>query len=382
MTLGAFGAGLLLACPLTAFADTSSSTPEERLDIKTCHLKQVSIPFETSNALEGLGGASIKTEIESGDKTWKLLPTFNDPEQAIESIKNKSSKAINLLREEFDLPEFSSESWDKYRAAIYRMYEREGCPSWYVEGNDEINALESFFDIYENEDDNEEIENTLISAQISPLSTEQDQDRAEEELLEMLPDQNVLNENGYDEDNAANEGARARKDFNVAKGVAYAKKYAGSKNFPKYAYFTWPFGGDCTNFASQILEAGGVKQVKSSNDKKGWWHKSHNGAHAHSQSWIKARTFAKYMGVSYKTKSHKSFSKKVKKGDFIAFDDQSDGNIDHMGFVTATSAKTYKGANDYQVAQHGKDYLAWMSSKTNGWEDKENGKTSYCIVRR
>lgn len=53
-----------------------------------------------------------------------------------------------------------------------------------------------------------------------------------------------------------------------------------------------------------------------------------------------------------------------------------------MGFVTAASAKTYKGANDYQVAQHGKDYLAWMSSKTNGWEDKENGKTSYCIVRR
>lgn len=280
---------------------------------KNLSLKTGLHPFETSNALEGLGGASIKTEIESGDKTWKLLPTFNDPEQAIESIKNKSSKAINLLREEFDLPEFSSESWDKYRAAIYRMYEREGCPSWYVEGNDEINALESFFDIYENEDDNEEIENTLISAQISPLSTEQDQDRAEEELLETLPDQNVLNENGYDEDNAANEGARARKDFNVAKGVAYAKKYAGSKNFPKYAYFTWPFGGDCTNFASQILEAGGVKQIKSSDDKKGWWHKSHNGAHTHSQSWIKARTFAKYMGVSYKTKSHKSFSKKVKK---------------------------------------------------------------------
>lgn len=378
MALGLLVASVLLACPVGAYAEDAG----EGIDISDCSINPVSERFETSSALDGCGQVSVKRELSSGSSAWILYPTFDDADRALATVREKASKVLNLLRNEFGLAEFSSENWEAYRTAMYDMYGKSDCPDWYVEWDEGISALESFFDIYENDRDNEEIENAIALAQLNPKAINSDDSTIVEEIEGLLPDQDVLSGKDVDHTDSAKASSRAKKDFNASKGVAYAKKYADGKNFPKYAYCSQPFGGDCTNFVSQILEAGGVKQVKSDSEKKGWWHKSHNGAHTHSDSWIKAKTFAKYMGISYKTKSHKAFSKKVKKGDFIAFDKESDGNAEHMAFVTATSSKTYKGANDYQVAQHTKDYLAWMSSATNGWENKEDGKLSYYIVRR
>jgi len=46
---------------------------------------------------------------------------------------------------------------------------------------------------------------------------------------------------------------------NVSAAVSYAERYAWSPNTAQYPYFNV----DCTNFISQILEAGGVAQVYS-----------------------------------------------------------------------------------------------------------------------
>ncbi len=56
------------------------------------------------------------------------------------------------------------------------------------------------------------------------------------------------------------------------KAIAYANKYALSKN-PEYYYFGG-IGGDCTNFISQCLQAGGFDMVY--DDFEGWFYVNPN----------------------------------------------------------------------------------------------------------
>ena len=57
-----------------------------------------------------------------------------------------------------------------------------------------------------------------------------------------------------------NHTQRKASNFNITEACAYAEKYALKAN-PNYKSFDG-IGGDCTNFISQILYAGGVKQTK------------------------------------------------------------------------------------------------------------------------
>lgn len=174
------------------------------------------------------------------------------------------------------------------------------------------------------------------------------------------------------------------KSFDTSKGIAYAEKYATKRNTPTYYSFS---RGDCANFTSQILENGGVKQTVYNNVAQGWWHKTSKilgiTKHKHSEAWSMADTFARYMGVSKKTKTHKTFAANLRAGDFITVDFTSDGDWAHIDFVTKrdSSAGSSYGYIDYKVAQHTTDYHAWTSSSTNGWETN-NGKGTYAIVRR
>lgn len=143
-------------------------------------------------------------------------------------------------------------------------------------------------------------------------------------------------------------------------------------------------GGDCTNFASQILAASGVRQVTSTSKYTGWWHRrTAPSAHEHSISWINANTFARYMGVGYKGRNHSSFAASIRKYDFIAYDKTSDGQWDHMAYVNADD--NYVGSygyHDYKVAQHSNDYHAWTSGSTNNWEKIAPQGDTYGRVRR
>ena len=108
--------------------------------------------------------------------------------------------------------------------------------------------------------------------------------------------------------------------------------------------------------------------------------------HTHSQSWTVADVFARYMGIGYTTSSHTSFSENIRKGDYIAADFDSDGDWDHMGFVTDYNARAacYSTGdfNDYKVAQHTNNYHRWTSSSNNNWDTIGPTGGKYARVRR
>lgn len=176
--------------------------------------------------------------------------------------------------------------------------------------------------------------------------------------------------------------------FSITKGVKWADEYAVKANKSKYGYKS----SDCTNFVSQIKHEGGVPYCLTGNVSKGWshWLEYHTQVeqHAYSTKWVRADSFTKFFGVKQKFKTE-SYSKKrtafikfasaVKKGSFIAYDEEGDGDWNHNAFVSHTyhsgedtrrtisyHGSTYK---DFKVAQHSRNYNAWVSSSNCGWED-------------
>lgn len=71
--------------------------------------------------------------------------------------------------------------------------------------------------------------------------------------------------------------------YNRAKAVEYALNYALSPN-PAFRYFslTYNAGGDCTNFISQCLLAGGAEMIY---DKNPWWYNHSNISSSLDDSW-------------------------------------------------------------------------------------------------
>ncbi len=144
---------------------------------------------------------------------------------------------------------------------------------------------------------------------------------------------------------------------------------------------------DCTNFMSQILEAGGLPQEVTNSISTGWWHKvvvsgtvsSPSFTHTHSCSWTYADTFVRHFGALGTYTSHYLFSQSLKIGSYIAFDSDNDGDWDHMGFVLNKDVyNTSLGYYNYYVAQHTTNYKKWVSEGRNHWEEK--GK--WCRVIR
>ncbi len=76
--------------------------------------------------------------------------------------------------------------------------------------------------------------------------------------------------------------------YDRQKAISYAEKYAFSPN-PKY-YFFDVIGGDCTNFVSQCLFAGGFEMVFSEYD--GWFYVS---ANHRSASWTAVYYFRRFL---------------------------------------------------------------------------------------
>lgn len=267
---------------------------------------------------------SVKENISIYGKEVPLYVTFDSNENALESIKD--NKAVEAIKEAYQLDNISEENWKKYYEDMYKLMDSDEKPDWYGESNADVYNLMCFFDIYENEEKNEQIEtcvNDMNKVRSSEINTD---------LLLLLPYGSYEELSDYLE-NDIDSYSNARsivKGFDTSKGIAYANKYATSPNTASYK----KFNSDCTNFASQILENGGVAQVKYNDENKGWWHTKSGSSHSHSISWIRADTFAKYMGVNYTTKNNKVFSGVIQAGDFIAADFTDDQDWDHIGFVT------------------------------------------------
>ncbi len=137
--------------------------------------------------------------------------------------------------------------------------------------------------------------------------------------------------------------------------VAYAEEYCGAaandeqgfKYNPKYRNYNYS-GGDCANFASQVLhEGGGFRKTYAWNYGKGA-----------SRAWVNANAFNRYMlnsgrgsRIAYGTYSQVlNSSYQLLPGDYIAYEKK--GKVTHISVVTGADSKGYTFTNSHNADRY------------------------------
>ncbi|MEV4438138.1 amidase domain-containing protein [Streptomyces sp. NPDC049577] len=129
--------------------------------------------------------------------------------------------------------------------------------------------------------------------------------------------------------------------------AAYAERYWNRYN-PAYRSFN-SAGGDCTNFISQSLKAGGWKDAPGSEeDYQKWWYNSSS----QSTTWVGANEWSWY-ALSSKRVTNLSNVFQMDVGDILQMDFDRDGSKDHSMIVTYRSRigvpyVTYHSTNTYR----------------------------------
>jgi hypothetical protein len=136
--------------------------------------------------------------------------------------------------------------------------------------------------------------------------------------------------------------------------VNYAVKYALNPN-PYYKYFSLTnTGGDCCNFLSQCLLAGGVPMNSS------WWYRHGGGLNARYDTW--SMTWSVANSLYLFLKSNQALNKPgikglevnnpstLELGDLLFYEENS-GHIFHSAIVTGGSN------NDILISQHSNEAL-------------------------
>ncbi|MFI1970539.1 amidase domain-containing protein [Streptomyces cinnamoneus] len=135
--------------------------------------------------------------------------------------------------------------------------------------------------------------------------------------------------------------------YDYAAMASYAEKYWRNYN-PAYRSFN-SAGGDCTNFISQALKAGGWKdEAGSSSDYGKWWYASSN----QSDSWVGANEWSWY-ALNSKRVTNLSNVYQLGVGDILQMDFDRDGSKDHSMITTYRSRAgvpylTYHSTNTYR----------------------------------
>lgn len=154
--------------------------------------------------------------------------------------------------------------------------------------------------------------------------------------------------------------------------VAYADQYAGAASLPEYGfkynskYRDYnPQGGDCANFASQMLyEGGGFSKNRTWNYERG----------AGSKAWVNARAFNSYMLNSNRASviDHGSYEKVLESsyqllpGDYIAYEKK--GKVTHISVVTGMDSKGYVLVNSHNSDRYRVPWdLGWSDHGIRFW---------------
>lgn len=138
-----------------------------------------------------------------------------------------------------------------------------------------------------------------------------------------------------------NSNKRKYSNFNVAEACNYAETFALNPN-PKYKSFE-NIGGDCTNFISQILYAGGIKQTKA-------WS-------PYTNSWIRVEDIYLYLTTN-KLATKLPNETSLSKGCLIQFYTPQIGRFFHNGFITYELPN-----NDYLYCCHSYNKLNYPLSE-------------------
>lgn len=320
------------------------------------------------------GSVVFPNSMKAGNVDIELYCVYANKNEVLNEINEKYSETIQFVKQNYDIEEdLNKDNWQDYRNAMINVSVDFPDVDSTILFN--IAEIDGDFDIYENDEINNQIEELVSSYNAVQLTRGNEKLVIAEALDSIIP--NYSDNFGTYENRIQ---PRVGKTLNVTAATAYATAHATNPNTPYYYYFSH---GDCTNFVSQILEYSGVKQDVYDSETSGWWHKVYynNGTttHKHSMAWTMADTFSKYMGVTVKTTSIKTWAEGLNQGDFVALDKTNDGSWDHMGYVTERGTPDTAMADDtvnnmciyfrdIKIAQHTSDYHEWISSSKNGWE--------------
>ncbi|MGK5629343.1 amidase domain-containing protein [Streptomyces sp. URMC 123] len=135
--------------------------------------------------------------------------------------------------------------------------------------------------------------------------------------------------------------------YNYAAMASYAEKYWRNYN-PAYRKFN-AAGGDCTNFISQALRAGGWKDAPGPSDDNRSWYYATNGQ---SVSWVGANEWS-WFTLSSKRATNLANVYQMDVGDILQLDFDRDGSKDHSMITTYRSRAgvpymTYHSTNTYR----------------------------------
>lgn len=396
---------LLLCSILTINLTTVNAISDEYND--SINDYEINVLYKDIPETKDFGNMSIQKSVKLAGLETDLYVEFDDLETAIHNFKDMYKDVIDYLREEFELSELTVENFDKYYEAFLELSSYPDSEYYY-----ELNLFDGFArfkDIFENTETNLEIESIVneINLESNDLVRPEDiayrltgvnETAVSDRLIDvyyLLPNWSpIVQEVEMNESkiNTVISGPLMITPFGLStsaktKAINYASKYAVTPNSANYKVF----GKDCTNFTSQILEAAGVAQVVTTSEHTGWWHKrtkvsmpydpGYYYTHKHSVSWIRASTFARYMGTGpgRGPSQYKTFTQLAVSGDFIGLDKTSDGDIDHTAFITAKGSPDNKGVYNLRIAQHTKNYHAWTSESINGWENMKPGELYHFI---
>lgn len=101
--------------------------------------------YSNNNAVSEVG---IQTYVVLDDLALPLLPTFYDPNMALELIKDKCQMVVNELKTTYGLEDLSNENWGEYQKCLYDRFHDENKPDWYEETNDQVDDFIYFFEVY------------------------------------------------------------------------------------------------------------------------------------------------------------------------------------------------------------------------------------------
>lgn len=211
-----------------------------------------------------------------------------------------------------------------------------------------------FIDLYENIEKNKEIkellnkyENSNIELEeaeylisISPIqgmqSTSEEPSLVDGDVDESLDKQRAF-ANGYSQSNAVNYAYK------------WTDNYKKLRNTSQYGYYSVN-GADCTNFVSQCLKAGGMKNRTGSYiSSSSWYYNNTKPSH----TWGGAHNFYNHWRNRAGVASSVS---NLRGGDVVSADFDKDGDIDHSAIITKnTATSTSNTASHKYLTQHSTD---------------------------
>jgi len=126
---------------------------------------------------------------------------------------------------------------------------------------------------------------------------------------------------------------RPVQNYTGSAAASYAYKYALSYN-PNYISFR----KDCTNFASQAIYAGGIKQQLTNDTNYNYLKWYYSTSTSYSTSWINVDDLFDVLDSNTIYSTVKSSASSLQLGDIIQYDIGKDGNYEHTAVVTKSDS--------------------------------------------